>query len=258
MDITCMEIPGKSKDIKVIKSKKINWELGKIIDITSISPKVKLFTIQTEKPHHIVPGQHFDLKLTSDSGYEAQRSYSIISNSSYTNKFYFGISKINNGEVSKYLHEKTFVSQNVLLRGPIGNYFNLNKISESVILIASGIGITPFVFYLRKKNHKNKISLIYSAKNQEEFLFREELENKNKLSKNFNLTVTLTKENKQIWKGLDSRINSQIITEVINNHSELKTTYFVCGGSNFVENISTILIKLGINYQDIKLERFGP
>ncbi len=258
MVIICTVILGKNKDIRVTETRKIGWELGKIIDIKSISPKVKLFTIETKKLHRIEPGQHFDIKLTSDSGYSAQRSYSVISNSNYTNQFDFGISKITHGEVSKYLHEKISISQNLLIRGPIGKYFNLKKTTESVILIAGGIGITPFIFYLRQKNYKNKISLIYSAKNQEEFLFKEELENKNKLYNNFNLLVTLTKEKKQTWQGPDSRINSKIIKKVIKNHSGLKTTYFVCGGSSFVENISSRLIKIGIEYQDIKIERFGP
>ncbi len=258
MATTCMVTPGKNKDIRVTESRKLLWELGKVIDIKSISPKVKLFTIETKKPHRIEPGQHFDIKLTSDSGYVAQRSYSVISDSNYTNQFQFGISKITDGEVSKYLHEKLSISQNLLIRGPIGKYFNLNKTTESVILIAGGIGITPFIFYLRQKNYKNKISLIYSAKNQEEFLFKKELENKNKLYENFSLIVTLTKENKQTWKGLDSRINSKILKKTIKNHLGIKTTYFVCGGSNFVENISSKLIKIGIEYQDIKIERFGP
>ena len=258
MDITCMEIPGKSKDIKVIKSKKLNWIKTKVTDIKSISPKVKIFTLETEKKIHIEPGQHFEIKLISVSGYEAQRSYSVISNFSDTNKLCFAVSKINNGEVSEYLHEKLEISHNLYIRGPIGKYFNLNKISKSVILIAGGIGITPFIFYLRQKNFDTKISLIYSAKNQKEYLFRKELEDKNKLHKNFNLIVTLTKEFERTWKGLNSRINNEIIKSVNNKHSPLETQYFVCGGSNFVENMSNILMNLGIDYKDIKLERFGP
>ena len=48
MATTCMVTPGKNKDIRVTESRKLLWELGKVIDIKSISPKVKLFTIETK------------------------------------------------------------------------------------------------------------------------------------------------------------------------------------------------------------------
>lgn len=259
MGIICMEIPGKNKDIKVINTNKIDWELAEIINIKAISPTVKLFSLKTEKKHYIEPGQHFDLKLTSSSGYEAQRSYSVITKACKTNKLDFAISKINDGEVSKYLHEKLVISEKLYIRGPIGKYFNMkNNISKSIILIAAGIGITPFIFFLRKKKYKAKVSLIYSAKNINEYLFRNELENKNISNENFNLIVTLTKEEKQKWNGLRTRITSKIIEREMNIHSDLKTTYFICGGSSFVGNMSGKLTKLGVKHEQIKLERFGP
>lgn len=254
-----METLGKNKDIKVINTNKLDWKLAEIINIKTISPTVKLFSLKTEKKYHIEPGQHFDLKLTSSSGYEAQRSYSVITKACKTNKLDFAISKIDDGEVSKYLHEKLLISEKLYVRGPIGKYFNLkNNTSESLILIAAGIGITPFVFFLRQENYQSKISLIYSAKNINEYLFRNELENKNISNENFNLIVTLTKEEKQRWNGLRTRINSKIIEREMNIHSEFKTTYFICGGSSFVENMSSKIINLGVGYEQIKLERFGP
>ncbi len=254
-----METHGKNKDIKVTEIKKLDWELSKIVDIKSISPTVKLFSLKTEKNYTIEPGQHFDIKLVSSSGYEAQRSYSVIAKSSTTNEIDFAISKINDGEVSNYMHEKLQISQKIYIRGPIGKYFNLKKhIAKSVILIAGGIGITPFIYFLRKQNYQHKTTLIYSAKNNNEYLFRDELENKNTLNENFNLIVTLTKEQKQNWNGLRIRINSAILKKEMKAHYSLKTTYFICGGSSFVENISSKIVKLGVEHQQIKLERFGP
>jgi ferredoxin-NADP reductase len=72
-------------------------------------------------PGHLA-GQHVDIRLTADDGYQAQRSYSIASAPAGPD-FELTVERIDDGEVSPYLTEDAMPGDQIELRGPIGGYF---------------------------------------------------------------------------------------------------------------------------------------
>ena len=103
----------------------MDWKLGKVQNIIRINSRVKVFRISPYiKPKKIIPGQHYDIRLTAEDGYQAQRSYSVSSSPLNSNIIEFTICKSEDGEVSEYLHENIRIGDQIEIKGPIGNYFN--------------------------------------------------------------------------------------------------------------------------------------
>ena len=72
-------------------------------------------------PGHLA-GQHVDVRLTAEDGYQAQRSYSIASPPEDP-RVTLTVERLDDGEVSPYLVGEVRVGDKVELRGPIGGYF---------------------------------------------------------------------------------------------------------------------------------------
>jgi ferredoxin-NADP reductase len=67
-------------------------------------------------------GQHVDVRLTAEDGYQAQRSYSIASAPEDTD-LVLTVERLDDGEVSPYLVDELRPGDELELRGPIGGYF---------------------------------------------------------------------------------------------------------------------------------------
>src|SRR5512142_2507533 len=83
----------------------IEWQIATVKNIEQETPKVKTFTLALPDwtPHRA--GQHYDLRLTAEDGYQAQRSYSIASEPERTGEIDLTVERIEDGEVSEYMHD---------------------------------------------------------------------------------------------------------------------------------------------------------
>src|SRR6185503_15037346 len=99
------------------------WQITTVTAIRAETAEVSSFTLDlpTSRPHRA--RQHYDVRLTAEDGYQAQRSYSIASPPSRAGEVDLTIEKIVDGEVSPYFHDTVVVGDRVEVRGPIGGYF---------------------------------------------------------------------------------------------------------------------------------------
>jgi len=96
-------------------------------------------------------GQHVDVRLTAQDGYQAQRSYSIAS-SPEDEQLVLTVERLDDGEVSPYLADELRPGDELELRGPVGGYFVWEEsLGGPVLLIAGGSGIVPFRAMLRHR-----------------------------------------------------------------------------------------------------------
>ena len=94
-------------------------------------------------------GQHVDIRLTAEDGYQAQRSYSIAS-APEDEHLVITVERLDDGEVSPYLAGELRAGDQLELRGPIGGYFVWEQsLGGPLLLIAGGSGIVPFRSMLR-------------------------------------------------------------------------------------------------------------
>ena len=206
-------------------------------------------------------GQHVDVRLTADDGYQAQRSYSISSAPDERERLELTVEKIDDGEVSPYLIDELRVGDQLELRGPIGGYFVWESdMTDPMLLVAGGSGICPLMAMLRHRAANSSTvptRLLYSARSQEEVIYRTELEELAATSPGLEVFITLTRVRPPRWKGYERRVDRQMLSEVAWAPG-LRPLTFVCGPTPFVELVAESLVALGHEGARVKTERFGP
>jgi ferredoxin-NADP reductase len=204
-------------------------------------------------------GQHVDVRLTAEDGYQAQRSYSIASGPG-SEQLELTVVRIDDGEVSPYLAGDLDIGDQLELRGPIGGYFVWEgDDTRPVLLVGGGSGVVPLMAMFR---HHAAIAsdaamhLVYSARTLADVLYREELA---KLAEDPHraVTITLTREQDSAWDGRRGRVDDDLLGEVAWTPS-VGPRCFVCGPTPFVEAVANDLVGLGHDELNVKTERFGP
>ncbi len=209
-------------------------------------------------------GQYFDIRLTAPDGYQAQRSYSVTSSPDDPDKIEFAIELIEDGEVSSYFHEIVEPGDQIEMRGPIGGHFTLSpNFTKPVLLVAGGSGIAPIISMLRYRRSSNQeapVVLMFSVRTEIDLLFEGELEKMANEDPNFHMVIALTRTLPTESKSSRQtrRIDRPMIDYAVEILGSRPARAYVCGGTSFVESIGNHLLDLGMEYDEIRTERFGP
>lgn len=241
---------------------RINWQLGVVEAIIQETLRVKTFRLRLPAWTAHLPGQHYDLRLTAEDGYQAERSYSIASPPGQTGTIDLTIELVDGGEVSGYLHEGVAAGDLLEVRGPIGGYFvwRDTMAQKPLLLIGGGSGIVPLMAILRHRlvlAIKNPTRLLYSVRSVEETIYSQELASQNKQDPTLSVTITYTRQIPVGWQGYQRRIDRVMLAHEISQFSD-HPICFVCGPTQLVESVADTLVELGIPANTIYTERFGP
>ena len=205
-------------------------------------------------------GQHVDLRLTAEDGYQAERSYSIAS-APENDKLELTIERIADGEVSPYLVDVMEPGDELELRGPVGGWFVWEAtLGGPLLLIAGGSGIVPLMAMLRHRAVTGTLvpaRLLVSARSLEDLIYAHELQRLDAEDERLELSTTLTRSAPPDWTGYRRRVDQGMLAEVAWPPDELART-FICGPTAFVESAADALVALGHDPALIKTERFGP
>ena len=201
-------------------------------------------------------GQHVDVRLTAEDGYQAQRSYSIASAPGESPAI--TVERLEDGEVSPYLVEELRVGDRLELRGPIGGYFVWDEAAGGPLqLIAGGSGVVPLMAMIR---HRARIGsdaaarLLYSSRSIDGVIYRQELDQL--AGGGLEVVYTLTRAQPPGWTGYDRRVDAELLGEVAFRPEERPLT-FICGSTPFVEAVASTLVTLGYDPLTIRTERYG-
>jgi ferredoxin-NADP reductase len=237
------------------------WQIATVIKVHLETPSVKTFTLAVPSwvPHRA--GQHYDVRLTAPDGYQAQRSYSVASNPEQLGQIDLTVERLEEGEVSTYLHDVLVVGDQVELRGPIGGYFVWDaSMGGPLLLVAGGSGIVPLMAMLRHRQaigSQVPVRLLYSSRTYQDIIYRDELAQLNQTETGIEVFHTLTREPPAGWEGYQRRIDMKMLEEVIKPFRGNVTAY-ICGPTAMVESAANSLVILGIAPDRIRTERFGP
>lgn len=230
--------------------------LGKIIDKKEIVIGTLLVTFQLNQKVDFKPGQYIIVTMLRQNLPDRrgqQRIFSIVNDPS-DNKIIQIATRITESSFKKTLQELPVGTEVEL--GPIAGVFTLpDDISKPLVLIAGGIGITPFMSMLRhiKKNNLDyQVTLLYSNRNQQSAAFLEELRTLEKGIANFGLIFTMTED--PAWSGESRKIDAQFIKEYFPNANS--NSYFVVGPPPMVDAIRKSLNDAGVAEANIKFENF--
>ena len=205
-------------------------------------------------------GQHVDVRLTAEDGYQAERSYSIASPPEDGDRMVLTVERVEGGEVSPYLIDELRRGDRLELRGPIGGYFVWEaSLTDPLLLVAGGSGICPLMAMLRHRAASSSVvptRLVYSARSLADVIYRAELD---RLAggEGLRVVLTLTRDRPADWTGFARRVDAEMLAEVA-WPPERRPLAFVCGPTPFVESVAGSLVALGHTAERIKTERFGP
>jgi ferredoxin-NADP reductase len=205
-------------------------------------------------------GQHVDVRLTAEDGYQAQRSYSIASTPE-DEHLVLTVQRLADGEVSPYLVGELRVGDKLELRGPIGGYFVWDvPLGGPLLLIGGGSGIVPLramLFHRAALRSAVPVRLLYSARTLADVIYREELIGVEADHQGADIRITLTREQPSNWHGYARRFDRSLLEEAAWAPAERPLIY-VCGPTGLVEATASTLVELGHEPGRIKTERFGP
>ena len=238
----------------------LEWQIAVVAAIRPETAEVKTLTLALPNwtPHR--PGQHYDVRLTADDGYAAQRSYSIASEPERTGEIDITVERMPNGEVSPFLLDTVVVGDRFEVRGPIGGYFVWDEsVGGPFLLVAGGSGVVPLMAMLRHRAAAHvsaRARLLYSARTYEQIVYGPELDmlaGQNGLK----VAYTLTRAQPPGWKGYARRIDDAMLAEVTKPLGPNLVAY-VCGPTALVEAAADGLERIGLPADRIRTERFGP
>jgi ferredoxin-NADP reductase len=239
----------------------LEWQISTVIKVRQETQSVKTYTLALPSwiPHQA--GQHYDVRLTAPDGYQAQRSYSIASSPEQKGEIELTVERLEEGEVSTYLHDVLIMGDKVELRGPIGGYFVWEaSMGGPLLLVAGGSGIVPLMAMIRHRRAVGSevpVRLLYSSHTYEDIIYREELERLQTDHTGLEVFHTLTRGYPRGWDGFGRRIDMQMLEEVAKPLGrDLKA--YICGPTALVEGVANGLVTLGISPDHIRTERFGP
>ena len=239
----------------------LEWQIASVKDVKPETAQVKSFTLTLPMWMRHRAGQHYDIRLTAEDGYQAQRSYSIASEPEREGEVDITVERINDGEVSTYLHEVVIPGDRMEVRGPIGGYFVWEAtMNEPLLLIAGGSGVVPLMSMLRHRaaaGGKNPAALLYSSRTFEDIIYYNELEKLGAAEGGPQVFHTLTRAQPPGWKGYARRIDQDMLREVTGPLGRSVQVY-ICGPTLLVESAANALVKIGLNAIQIRTERFGP
>ncbi len=205
------------------------------------------------------PGQHVDVRLTAEDGYQAQRSYSIAS-APEDDQLVLTVERLEDGEVSPYLVDELRPGDAVELRGPVGGYFVWeDSYGGPLLLLGGGSGVVPLRAMLRHHRAVGStvpVRLLYSARTLDAVIYRDELSGLG-ADDVIDVRFTLTREQPKGWPGYARRIDRELLADVAWSPNAQPLTY-VCGPTSFVETAANELVALGHDPRRIRTERFGP
>lgn len=245
---------------------RIVWRVATVIDVVLETPRTRTLVLDVPGwPGHRA-GQHVDVRLTAEDGYQAERSYSIASPPEDT-RLSLTVEQLKDGEVSPYLSEVLHPGDTLELRGPIGGYFVWDiPTGGPLFLVGGGSGIVPLMAMLRHRSaslatgdarRRLPARLLYSSRRWDEVIYRDELTSLTEKDPTLQVTHTLTREQPDGWNGFRRRIDRAMLEQVAWPASA-QPRVFVCGPTPLVESVASTLVDLGHQPALVKTERFGP
>lgn len=240
--------------------RRLSWLLAEVVDSITETPRVRTIVLDCPGWAGHLPGQHLDIRLTAEDGYQAQRSYSIATPEA-EERLAITVELVDDGEVSPFLVDELRVGDRVEIRGPIGGYFVWapQPDGDPVLLVGGGSGVVPLMAMIRARARVDggpPVRLLASSRSFQNIIYRDELAGLAATHPGIDVVHTLTRSQPPGWAGHRRRVDKAMLGEVAWPPDTAEC--FVSGPTGFVETVASTLVELGHEPRRVKTERFGP
>jgi ferredoxin-NADP reductase len=234
---------------------RLTWQTATVKSLIDETAQVRTISLSVPDWAGHQAGQHIDVRLTAEDGYQAEREYSIAS--APGEPVSITVERLEDGEVSPYLTQELRVGDEIELRGPVGGYFVWDVADGGpLLLLAGGSGVVPLRAILRHRERVGStvpVRLLYSSRSQADVIYRDELD---RPAEGVTVIHTLTRQQPAGWTGYARRVDQQMIADVAWPAAQAPLAY-ACGPTSFVEAVASDLVAFGYPPRQIRTERFG-
>ena len=228
------------------------WQMATVLGSKPETAHARTFRLSLpgRTPH--LAGQHYVIRLTAPDGYTASRSYSIASAPDPSDEFEITVERLEEGEVSTFLHDVVEPGDELEVRGPIGRFFVWDGESPA-LLVGGGSGVVPLMAMLRHSRRLGKsdiVRMVVSVRSPDDLLFADELPGPD-------ATVVYSRVAAADDPRPPGRLGlADLAPAVAAVGPEAKV--FVCGSAGFCDAATDLLKQAGVAVERIRVERFGP
>jgi ferredoxin-NADP reductase len=225
------------------------WRDATVVAVREETARAKTFRLELPDPSGHLAGQHYVVRLTAPDGYTAARSYSVASPPDDSNQFDLTVERLDDGEVSTFLHDEVRVGDELEVRGPIGGWF-VWRGDGPAVLVGGGSGLVPLMAMLRharRLGREDLVRLVVSVRSPDDLLYADEVGGSE-------TSVLYTR----VASASASRPAGRITRDDLVSMVLPDCTAYVCGSSRFANTASDLLVTVGVPVERIRIERFGP
>lgn len=228
---------------------------ARIAAIIPATPSILVLRLAIPDPaFRFLPGQWVDLS-TEVRSVTHTAGYSVTTSPVHQGEIELAIKASARHPVARWVHAHARAGDAVRVSQGQGPFVYLPEMSDNVVLIGGGVGITPLLSifrHVRDARLPTRVHLLYSVSDSREILFRDELEAAARAHENLHVSITVTQPDAS-WNGLTGRIDP------LKLHSlgvPDDTLYYLCGPQGMVEDMSTLLHDLGVPMSRIIFEKW--
>lgn len=228
---------------------------ARISAIVPATPSIRDLSLTIADPaFRFLPGQWVDLSVDVD-GQTQTAGYSITSSPLHPGVIELAVKESAHHPVARWVHERARVGDHVQVSQGQGPFVYLPEMSENIVLIGGGVGVTPLLSifrHVRDARLPTRVHLLYSVSDSREILYRDELEAAARHHDNLNVSVTVTQSDAH-WHGLTGRIDPDKLHALSVPDD---TLFYLCGPKGMVEDMSTLIHDLGVSMNRIIFEKW--
>ena len=225
------------------------WQTATVVGLHDETPRARTYRLRLREPDRHRAGQHYVVRLTAPDGYSAQRSYSVASPPDDSGEIDLSVERLDDGEVSTFLHDELRIGDALEVRGPIGGWF-VWRGDEPAVLVGGGSGLVPLMAmlrYARAIGRADLVRLVVSVRSADDLLYADEVVGPE-------TSVVYTRDAPVSSLRPTGRLARADLDAVLLP----ECTAYVCGSAGFANTASDLLLDVGVPVERIRVERFGP
>ena len=252
-------------DIATEAPSRLKWQEARIEALEMLTPRIRRVVMRPKHWYRPLAGQHVDVRLTAEDGYQAQRSYSLLSPPWREDVYELAIERMPDGEVSPWFHDAALAGDTIEILGPVGGHFVWHAADAApTLLVGGGSGIVPLLAMAAHHTHSAvaaPMALVVGARTLADVVLWPELQRWEAMERGFESRLALSRES-AVTRPQDhtGRIRESDLASALQRlrgPAPQPVQAFVCGNNGFVETIVDMLRALSVSDNAVRTERFG-
>lgn len=232
---------------------------ARLISVERVADAAAGFWFELGAPFEFQPGQTCDVTLPAAKYHDDKgnaRTFSIASSPADMPRLL--VATRLTGSAFKRSLEEAAPGTEVDIDGPYGSLTLHRNAAKPAVLMAGGIGITPFRSIVKdaaERKLPHQVTLFYSNRTAGSTAFIGELERWQAQNPNFRLVATITEPDDQPWKHETGMIDAAFLQPRVTDPAG--AIYYVAGPPAFVTGMRAALDGLGADPDNIRTEEFS-